>query len=59
MFTCRICHFTTEMDDVEIGGADDGTCICVRCYRRETETTKRMTRKQLLEWMAVVNEVQT
>ena len=56
MFTCRLCHFAVEFDDVEIAGTVDGTCICLRCYRRETQTEKRMTRKQLLEWMAAANQ---
>lgn len=57
MYRCRICHFRVELDDVEIGGTQDGTCICTRCYHRLTETEKHMTRQQLIEWMAAVNEV--
>lgn len=56
MWRCRICHFAVELDDVQIGGTKDGSCVCTRCYRRLTETEKTMTRKQMLEWMAAANE---
>lgn len=39
MTTCSICHFATELDDVVLGhGA--ARCICLRCYSRETGTTR-------------------
>ena len=57
MFVCRLCRFHVELDDVQIGGTLDGTCICLHCYHRLTETEKTMTRRQILEWMAVVNGV--
>jgi hypothetical protein len=41
MTTCRICRFETELDDVAVqGGA--GRCICLRCYGRETGSTRPM-----------------
>ncbi|MGD9893463.1 MAG: hypothetical protein AB7R89_04760 [Dehalococcoidia bacterium] len=41
MWTCRICHFDTEFDDVELAFVD-GRCICVRCFARETGSTLEM-----------------
>jgi len=56
MFTCLICHFDTELDDVAVPGAD-GRCICLRCFARETGTAKRMPkslRGELLATLAAV-----
>ncbi len=41
MFTCRICHFATELDDVAVRGPADRS-ICLRCYSRETDTGRPM-----------------
>ena len=41
MFTCRICRFDTELDDMAVRGAG-ARCICLRCFARETGTAKRM-----------------
>jgi hypothetical protein len=54
MFTCLICRFDAELDDVALrrGGP---RCICLRCYTRETGTEKRMPkglRGQLLATLA-------
>jgi len=35
MFTCTICRFETELDDVVVAMAGD-RCVCLRCYGRET-----------------------
>lgn len=35
MWTCRICHFATVLDDVELAFVD-GRCVCARCFARET-----------------------
>jgi hypothetical protein len=35
MWTCRICRFETELDDVVVALAH-ARCICLRCYARET-----------------------
>lgn len=37
MFRCLICHFTVELDDA-IAATRRGTCICVRCFARETNS---------------------
>ena len=33
MRTCVICHFETELDDVDVP-IDEAQCICIRCVRR-------------------------
>jgi hypothetical protein len=56
MITCRICRFDTELDDVAIPG-EGGWCICVRCFARETNTTKPMPkwlRRELSAALAAV-----
>ncbi len=37
MYRCLICRFEVELDDA-IAPTRRGTCICVRCYARETKT---------------------
>jgi hypothetical protein len=39
--TCIICRFETELDDVTVMGSA-GRCVCLRCFTRETETTRPM-----------------
>ena len=39
MWTCRICRFATDLDDVVIATAH-GTCICLRCFLRETGSAR-------------------
>ncbi len=41
MWTCSICHFATELDDVVARMAGD-RCICLRCFDRETDQRKPM-----------------
>lgn len=42
MMTCALCKFATPMDDVVLAGPA-GRCVCLRCYTRETGTTRRMS----------------
>jgi hypothetical protein len=37
VYTCVICHFATECDDVVVATVTGG-CVCLRCYARETAT---------------------
>ncbi len=37
--TCVICHRPTRPDDVAVAGDLHG-CVCLRCYQRETGTTR-------------------
>ncbi len=41
MYTCVICRFETELDDV-IAPVASGRCVCLRCYVRETQTALSM-----------------
>jgi hypothetical protein len=41
MFTCTICRFETELDDVAVAGGT-GRCVCLRCYARATGTAQPM-----------------
>ena len=41
MYTCVICYFTAELDDV-IAPTATGRCVCLRCYTRETDTSRPM-----------------
>jgi hypothetical protein len=56
MFTCHICRFDTELDDVAVL-AHGGRCICLRCYARETDTAKPMPkilRRQVISALAAI-----
>jgi hypothetical protein len=44
MYTCIICHFSATLDDAVISGRN-GRCICLRCYLRETESDRPMTKE--------------
>jgi hypothetical protein len=35
MFTCSVCHFTVELDDVTLP-TESGHCVCLGCYLRAT-----------------------
>ena len=37
MYRCLICRFDVELDDA-VAPTRRGTCVCVRCYARETKT---------------------
>ena len=41
MYTCQLCRFEMELDDVALRRGAGG-CICLTCYGRETGTTRRM-----------------
>ncbi|MGI8551202.1 MAG: hypothetical protein ACR2PL_10535 [Dehalococcoidia bacterium] len=54
MFTCVICRFDVEMDDT-IAPTASGRCVCVRCFARETETSRPMSkdlRRDLISTLA-------
>ena len=56
MWTCRICHFETALDDVVTTFAN-GTCICLRCFDQETGSARQMPkslRRELLSALAAV-----
>ena len=39
MRVCHLCRFELELDDVSLQH-ERGGCICLRCYARETGTTR-------------------
>ena len=39
MYRCLLCQFTVEFDDA-IAPTRGGTCICVRCFARETASVR-------------------
>ena len=55
MWICRICHFETALDDVVLIRGD--RCICLRCFRRETGSTRPMPmvlRRELITTLLAV-----
>jgi hypothetical protein len=45
MLTCSLCHFETELDDVQIRlGQYSVRCICLRCFARETGSGRPVPR---------------
>ncbi len=57
MWTCSICHFATELDDVVVRVADDH-CICLRCFDRETNQSKPMPKALRRELIATLAEAE-
>jgi hypothetical protein len=54
MWTCIICRFATELDDVVVA-TGHGACVCLRCFDRETDGAKPMPkalRRQLTALLA-------
>jgi hypothetical protein len=56
MFRCILCAFEVELDDAVVA-AQGARCICLRCYTRETNNTKLMTkglRRELTATLATI-----
>ena len=53
MFHCTLCHFDALLDDVVVA-CGEGRCICLRCYARETDTTKPMPKPLRRELMVAL-----
>jgi len=58
MYTCAICHFATELDDV-VALTTPGHCICLRCYHRETESTLPMPKELRRQVIAALATLET
>lgn len=43
MFTCSLCHFITELDDV-VARRPFGHCLCLRCWSRRMGEARPMPR---------------
>ena len=56
--TCRICHFATERDDVVIGSETSARCVCLRCFDRETGSTRRMSKGLRRQIEALLDELE-
>jgi hypothetical protein len=56
MFTCRVCRFTVEMDDVTLL-SPNGHCVCLGCYLRATDQWLAMPKTLHREVSAAVAEV--
>ena len=44
MFRCLICQFEAVLDDA-IAITERGTCICLRCFARETGSERPVSRE--------------
>lgn len=53
MFTCIICRFNQQLDDVAVRREGGNQCVCLRCYGRETGTALTMP-KALREQIVAV-----
>ncbi len=53
MWTCRLCCFATELDDVVVATAR-GSCICLRCFIQETGSTRPLSRTLRRELVATL-----
>jgi hypothetical protein len=55
MYTCGVCHFQVEMDDVSLPGPN-GHCVCLGCYLRETDQWQAMPKALRNELTAVLTD---
>ena len=55
MWTCTICRFATELDDVVVV-IGQGTCLCLRCFDRETDGGRPMPKALRRQLTAVLAE---
>jgi hypothetical protein len=53
MFTCSVCHFDVELDDVEIRSVAR-RCVCLRCYLRETASARPLPKSLRRELSALL-----
>jgi len=53
MFVCVLCRFETQLDDV-IAPVAGGRCVCLRCFNRETESRKDMSRQLRRDLMSTL-----
>jgi hypothetical protein len=57
MYICTLCRFEMSLDDTVVHRAD-GSCICLRCYYRETDSGRSMPsrlRESLIATLAGVD----
>jgi hypothetical protein len=58
LHVCVLCRFPAELDDAVVP-TDNGRCICLRCFSRETETVRPMDRKLREAVIAVLVEAES
>jgi hypothetical protein len=56
MRICSICHFETELDDVEVRQGPT-QCICLRCFARETGSDRPMPKGLRRQVVAALAEI--
>ncbi len=57
LWTCRLCSFEAELDDVVVATAR-GSCICLRCFVRETGSTRPLSRTLRRELLATLTALE-
>ena len=57
VYLCMICHFEVILDDVMIKGTH-GRVVCIRCYRRETESEEPMSKELRRELSATLKALE-
>ncbi len=57
MWTCCICHFETALDDALVTTVR-GSCICLRCFIRETGSTRPLSRTLRRELVATLTTLE-
>ena len=53
IWTCRLCCSATELDDVVVTTAR-GSCICLRCFVRQTGSTRPLAQALRHELVATL-----
>lgn len=56
MVTCLLCAFRVELDDAAVVMATRARCICLRCFSRETGTTRALPKHLERELAACMPE---
>lgn len=53
MYRCTLCPFDAPLDDAVVLRAD-GSCICLLCYGRQTDTSVRMPKARRRQLQAAL-----
>lgn len=57
MLRCILCAFETELDDAVVASVN-GRCICLRCFTKEINDQKRMTKALHRELIATLSTIE-
>jgi len=55
VFTCVICRFDVPLDD-GVAPTENGLCVCLRCFARETGSERAMEPALRAEVIAALEE---